>query len=523
MQKNRCVPLPWLALLATLPWLCGCAGWSIHNESRAALATQARQEYADAKVTEVAQAEQANLDYLLGEELKVVQDNSALQSDFAALAIASNEGPIADVLAEGRQRLRQLGFQDVKELRSYFNNDLRSARIRNTVESAAKVLRAKRIATPDCEDLPSSPPDLPDEDAKTAYRLYVSKCRDLIEAAKPPATGYIGRAHAEWLDARSKLATQQQDRLRALNDVRDAGKSYRDAAAQNAAPITAAAKANADLAEKEAKLATALDALRNLDLAGTFDDSIGALVEVLSATASGSPDPADPDLARATVVLKAIPALHTAAAELQASRDPIPVSGLLLELQRQTILADTAAKLQQLQEQRIAILRAKFEGYRTEAQRWLAVSDALCNYAAGSHAGLKCSLFETEIGDDGAVTCRLGQQELANCVLDQSWKERLVAQDSPTLKRELYKAAASYLQAIAAQSLPIQEIYREIDVRHRETLLARRSAIDGWNSIVSVPLDQLKAYYDGGIKPAELADLIVKALGFTAIAVGASQ
>lgn len=71
--------------------------------------------------------------------------------------------------------------------------------------------------------------------------------------------------------------------------------------------------------------------------------------------------------------------------------------------------------------------------------------------------------------------------------------------------------------------MPLEQSFREIDVRHRETLLARRSAIESWNSIVSIPLDQLDAYYSGGIKPAELADLIVKALGFTAIAVGVSQ
>ena len=69
----------------------------------------------------------------------------------------------------------------------------------------------------------------------------------------------------------------------------------------------------------------------------------------------------------------------------------------------------------------------------------------------------------------------------------------------------------------------LEQSFREIDVRHRETLLARRSAIEGWNSLVSVPIDQLNAYYSGGIKPAELADFIVKALGFTAIAVGVSK
>jgi len=40
---------------------------------------------------------------------------------------------------------------------------------------------------------------------------------------------------------------------------------------------------------------------------------------------------------------------------------------------------------------------------------------------------------------------------------------------------------------------------------------------------VSVPASELEGYYGGGIKPNELADLIVKALGFTAIAIGVAQ
>jgi hypothetical protein len=60
-------------------------------------------------------------------------------------------------------------------------------------------------------------------------------------------------------------------------------------------------------------------------------------------------------------------------------------------------------------------------------------------------------------------------------------------------------------------------------VLHRETLAARQSAIQGWDNLVAVPINQLDAYYQAGLKPAEIADLIVKALGFTAIAIGVSQ
>ena len=43
------------------------------------------------------------------------------------------------------------------------------------------------------------------------------------------------------------------------------------------------------------------------------------------------------------------------------------------------------------------------------------------------------------------------------------------------------------------------------------------------SSLDDSELDELDAYYKAGIKPAEIADLIVKALGFTAIAIGVAQ
>ncbi len=55
---------------------------------------------------------------------------------------------------------------------------------------------------------------------------------------------------------------------------------------------------------------------------------------------------------------------------------------------------------------------------------------------------------------------------------------------------------------------------------HRETLAARESSIRGWDNLVAVPINQIDAYYQAGLRPAEISDLIVKALGLTAITVG---
>jgi hypothetical protein len=108
-------------------------------------------------------------------------------------------------------------------------------------------------------------------------------------------------------------------------------------------------------------------------------------------------------------------------------------------------------------------------------------------------------------------------------VLEQPWKKRLGGDDKSDAKREFYKAIQHYFQALALEGVPVEQSYREIDVRHRETLLAKRGALEEWDNLVGVPVDQINGYYQGGMKPAEIADLIVKALGFTAIAIGVSN
>jgi hypothetical protein len=59
-----------------------------------------------------------------------------------------------------------------------------------------------------------------------------------------------------------------------------------------------------------------------------------------------------------------------------------------------------------------------------------------------------------------------------------------------------------------------------MDLEHRQSLVDNRHAIQAWDNIIDVPIDQLQAYHEDGIKPEDLSDLIIKAVGLTAIAVG---
>ena len=87
----------------------------------------------------------------------------------------------------------------------------------------------------------------------------------------------------------------------------------------------------------------------------------------------------------------------------------------------------------------------------------------------------------------------------------------------------MHEAAAAYLHVrLIAYSGTIQE-FRRISIGHRRTAARSEASLQQWKNLVSVPANELEGYYGGGIKPNELADLIVKALGFTAIAIGVAQ
>lgn len=508
-----------LAWAACVP-LVGCGSLAIHDEGRAKLASDGRQAYLEAKVTEAPEVEAKNLDFLLSEEIKTAKENVSLQVDFAALGIANNNGPMSGSVDAAWLRLRALGFADgPREVRRFFDAHIVADSKRKTAETEAMLLRSKGMAPPDCETVgaaASSDLPKPPEEAKDLFDRYVKRCKEALPLP-PPGSGLVASAANEWARARLGLSQLTAEVATAQAQVKAAADAYQAAVEQGRGRPDLAK----ELSDQEAKLLNALKTAQKLHLGGAFNTSIDALVEALSAAATDQADPGDPAQARAAIVLKALPSLAADAQAFQDTRAALPVSGLLLELHRQTLLANTAAKQQLLMQQREAILKARLDGYLDEAQLWLRFTDAACSNAVlaagGEHPGNKCNNFTVT-----SVACSLDGKEIKPCGLAQSWKARFRA-DSGQAKRELYKAATSYLQAIAAQAPTLEQQYREIDVRHREALLAKTTALAAWDNLIGVPLDQLDAYYKGGIRPAELGDLIVKALGVVAITVGVTK
>jgi hypothetical protein len=517
-----------LALCSLSIWLCACAGVTLHNEPRAKLATDAKQGYIDAKVTEVTETDRKNLEFLLGEEFKVVRENYALQVDFATLEIAANGTPIGRTSVEASLRVKELGFDSTRDLRSIFKDRAKRDAARRSIRTMAKVFDKAGVPLPECDSLPQQldlPASVsPDNQAllKSLFPQHVAFCKTLT-AASLMQKGLLPRAYGEWSDAKAALDEQMAESAKAALALKKASQAYEAKAQELVALKLTGENLKHGLISHAAALAKALNDAKKLNLGLEGDETVDALIELLTAAAGSEVTPLSPSVARAAIVAKEIPSLAADLADLEAGKSAPPVSGLLLALRHQSLLAQAAKKRVALAEERVDILKTRSDAYIAEAEKWRGYADAICNHAmlstGAKHPGEDCDKFSVDT--DGK--CTMADQPVQNCVLAQPWKARLRAPQAPDTKREIYKAVTSYLQAIALQAAPTEQRFREIDVRHRETLLAKESALEAWDNLVSLPLEQLDAFYQAGLKPNEVADLIVKALGFTAIAIGIAK
>src|SRR6266851_4381202 len=274
-----------------------------------------------------------------------------------------------------------------------------------------------------------------------------------------------------------------------------------------------------------------------------------AVVELLNAAATGKSSSTDPDLAPALEIAKAIPSLAESIDTAKAKRAVVPVSHLLLALNNLTIQAERDERLRALDVEEIGVIERKVEALDAQAQLWRRYSDQLCTLvvlmATKTYAGGSCDTIDFPNGipeplvqaKDAAeppvppkLACKVsftpdsGTERVTmvvdDCVLGKSWRALFEESAGAAETRALNEAAAAYLNVrLVAYSGTIEE-FRRIGLDHRRTVVRSEASLQQWKNLVSVPASELEGYYGGGIKPNELADLIVKALGFTAIAIG---
>jgi hypothetical protein len=545
-SAGNAAPKRALACLFRLPacllplLLCACQGMYLHNSDRAAVAATAKKDLDSVDVPSIAKAEQENLAKLLAEEMKSIEARSKLVATLSLVQMAASEESLASHYRGALQKMKlALGDTGMLTLRdaSACEKKKQNAVLQvSNLKRQLELLGASNV--PPCAGLAAAGMKKPDglsaDDSKDfdgTRGLYAAQCKLLEPDCR------VARKEAADLDAaRKKLGDARAEAETQAAALKQAQKDYGAAVQANQKKTQAAAGAEKDIRDKAADILKKVNDLAEKSPALANRVKGEALVSLLTAAASGKNDSTDPELAPALEVAKSFPALAGSVENARAARTIVPVSHLLLALNNLTIQADRDARIAALDEEEIALLERKLAVRTTQAGLWRRYSDELCNLAllaAGKpHPEKSCDTIDFP----DPLTCSIrfadpdkdpGKAQpvvLNNCVLQKSWRE--LFNDSGLAaprKRALYEAAAAYLQVrLIAYATTVEE-FRRIDIDHRRTVVNRETALSQWRNLVAVPIDELNGYYNGGIKPAELADLIVKAVGFTAIAIGVAK
>lgn len=544
-----------IATMLSCASLLGCQGMYLHNPDRAAVAATAKTSIDAVDVASIRKTQQENLAKLLAAEIKAIDDRSRLIATLAVIDLAASDQTIAEQYESAVGKMQSvLHTSSMLALKGRGDCLL-------TRQSAVRQDRSFRgvLSGYGVQKIPACAADMPPQlpvpdgltldqitDLSTTYASYLGNCRTLQnQCAGVEVIDELGKA-------RDDLARAQSAESTLKGQIEKATKEYQALVKANKDRTTAAEETANTIREKAKKVTDLVDKLAEVSPSLANRIKGGAIVELLGAAASGKSDATDPDLAPALEIARAVPALAESVEIARAKKATVPVSHLLLALINLTIQAERDDRLQALDAKDIAVIEQRVEAIDAQVRLWKRYNDQLCNFVVlrattGRYPGGSCDTITFPngmpelpvIGKEPAnaqgskrLACHVKvvqdtkttvQLDIDDCVLGASWRDLFDGNLSARERRALNEAAAAYLHArLIAYSGTVAE-FRRIDIDHQRTVVRNEAAIEQWKNLVSVPANELAAYYAGGIKPAELADLIVKAVGFTAIAIGVAQ
>jgi prefoldin subunit 5 len=388
-----------------------------------------------------------------------------------------------------------------------------------------------------------------DPKAQALVRIDAGSYRKACNDAHRVVVGDIGRA-AFAADAGGAVTKARAEEAAKLNErLKQAADEY--AAAVKVVKAADTNQTRKHLQDATAKLKGALNSaakgLSTLDLEVLPEARVQAIDYILSAVASGQVNAekvTDPDFARAAAVAGDVPSLAGTIAIMVRKASSPSVSDLLIEKEHQLLLREYALRRTAFAEHRAALHEARYRALVLEGDLVVANHDALCNFMekqAGIGKRVDCDTLRVTLEQPvdapvaQLVACEfaLGRTASGNrtdqtlagadCPLAMSWRVAL-DRAKPEAKRHLYEAISTLARRRAIAEVQQDEVdMMLVNLAHQEVLTADEYAVRAWNSLIATPVNQLAAYHQTGIKPAELADLIVKAVGLGAIGIGVNR
>ncbi len=541
-------PYPVVAL-ALLFGLSACSGLRLYDASKEATATSAKEQLAEAKVTEAVDAALENSQEYLEEAERIAGMEAEVRKERALLDIAESNRSMASWLESRWSEQAELGFESTASLYERLEAE-------GLVDGETQTAAKNRDRLKDYSKDPA------------VGRLLVGPlCEGITKQSERPETTRLDRFAVEFLAADFETYRKSCATLATLkaavpdNLVSDSAISRAKQARADA--IASRAEARERLGDARQKLNTALAALKDaqakaedgkLDLTGVRDkvgevskaagevadlaakigdedfplENIKNLAVILAAVSSGQVDKDtvanNEALAKASLAAAELPSLAEDAAALIAAGQALPTSHLVLELNHQQILYTRALEISNLWQEELSLHDRKIALLQEQARQFREVQYRLCNYAtekaSEDHQGPNCAIMNFE---NEGFTCKIGpddaQLTITDCVLAASWRTNYKRQNEPLAKRQLLAAFLAYSRALDTQAALRKADFQIIDLGHRRIIASNRAAIAAWNNLVAVPVDTLADYHAAGIKPDTIASALAQLLGLLGIAV----
>jgi hypothetical protein len=553
----------WLAIVGLILSLSGCGSLHLYSKEADVAATSAKTDYDASKVTEAIQAEGAMLDGLDAKEIEAFRKVTLAERNLELLSLVNESGTSAKrTTANGLvPRFRQLADARLvalngapakspgllKEL-SDRKGKLRDAET-GEMRARGQLLdfNARFASLPPCnKDVAHLKAD-PSADAAAALtkdadfrpdNLFASgtwstaianlgaACSDLLDARaamdaslKKANAGQVGRAMEAAKVQESLLRDSQADASAQGTALQSAAKALADAqkAVQSASqgvdltcdlskPVTPPAAGADEVQKAKSALCEALAKLTNLGDFGAriiAQERLARINTVLAALSGIEPADGDPPLEPSLALLGASSRFAQALKQYQAAKTLPALEPLLIEKQLAAAQLAYAQAGVALSQARVRHAQAYRDATFLEVDLLVKAEAELGALGAVPAADTDCTKVE-------AVFCASMNQLLTDKTFSGGPGE--------SASRRAYRAMALLSESYSvARDRQLTAELSLIDTDYRDSMLRSNASIAAWNALISVPVDQLKAYHADGWTPQEMAQLL-QAFGVVGVA-----
>jgi hypothetical protein len=512
-----------VAVAALAASLTGCAGAHIYNEAKDKMAQEASKQYQSADLLQVIKLERGNLAHDLQIELDVVQRHidTVLRAEWFRLVDSSEPVKTSYFDKAIKAREAELGIATLNDKErveiALLNQTIarREEDIENAASTLTQLLKQPPAGCYAPEEARAASKKSLGELAEqqglspsfgTIYGAFDDACREYVTAIESvmrpvPEGSLLRKAYDEWMAARRDQQGLEQAFVDAQAKYERAAAAYVKGVAEKEAVGTAVSegidKFQQHVEQTRTLLKAVADAGGALGLKFVAEKRKQEIDTLLTATAGGTVDPSllkTPEVRQAAAVAATSPGLAEAAYALVSSGQTPLVATLLIEKQRQSVLAAAADRRVERMQSRVDLLQQKLYALAQEARLFREIE------LAHKRGGL-----------------------VGSALADGTMVKALATSNSPA-KAALWLSLMRYVDTIHTHRAREEKLdYMLIALDHDEAVDNSEMAVGLWNSLIATPVNQIAAYHGSGVRAEDVAALVIQALSLGGIAVGVNR